>query len=38
MRSGNQMSPVIDRERLSDAALLPIADKLMAGERLGDGD
>ena len=32
------MSPVIDRERLSDAALLPIADKLMAGERLGDGD
>jgi aminodeoxyfutalosine synthase len=38
VRSGNQMSPVIDRERLSDAALLPIADKLMAGERLGDGD
>jgi aminodeoxyfutalosine synthase len=36
--SGNRMSPVIDRERLSDAALLPIADKLMAGERLGDGD
>lgn len=32
------MSPVIDRERLSDAALLPIADKLMAGERLADGD
>jgi aminodeoxyfutalosine synthase len=38
MSSGNRMSPVIDRERLSDAALLPIADKLMAGERLGDGD
>jgi aminodeoxyfutalosine synthase len=38
VRSGNQVSPVIDRERLSDAALLPIADKLMAGERLGDGD
>jgi aminodeoxyfutalosine synthase len=36
--SGNQVSPVIDRERLSDAALQPIADKLMAGERLGDGD
>jgi aminodeoxyfutalosine synthase len=32
------MSPAIDRERLSDAALRPIADKLMAGERLGDGD
>ncbi len=38
MSSGNQVSPVIDRERLSDAALQPIADKLMAGERLGDGD
>jgi aminodeoxyfutalosine synthase len=29
---------VIDRERLTDAALLPIADKVEAGERLGDAD
>jgi aminodeoxyfutalosine synthase len=36
--SSDRVSPVIDRERLTDAALLPIADKVEAGERLGDAD
>lgn len=30
--------PAIDRERVTDAALLPIADKVAAGERLSDAD
>ena len=38
MSSSDRVSPVIDRERLTDAALLPIADKVEAGERLGDAD
>jgi aminodeoxyfutalosine synthase len=36
--SGDRVSPVVDRERLTDAALLPIADKVEAGARLADAD
>ena len=38
MSSSDKVFPVIDRERLSDAVLLPIANKLEAGERLSDDD
>src|SRR5208282_831983 len=36
--SNGRVSPDIDRDRLSDPALAAIAEKLVAGERLSDGD
>ena len=38
MSSGDRIVPMINRDRLIDAALLPITDKVEAGERLSDAD